>query len=231
MASLALITARGGSRRIKDKNIRDFLGKPIVTYSIEAALKSGLFSEVMVSTDSERIKEIAEAAGASVPFMRSAKTAGDFATTAEVCGEVLATYRALGKTFDTFCCLYPTAPFVDAQILKEAADKLQDPKVNAVIPVVRFSFPPQRAFKVEESGFITYNEPSCAMMRSQDLTPLYHDAGQFYFLKTDAFLKERTMIPSGSLPLERPDSLVQDIDNEEDWKIAEVKYKVLHGED
>lgn len=230
MASLALITARGGSRRIKDKNIRPFLGKPILCYSIEAALSSGLFSEVMVSTDSEKIAEIAEKAGAKVPFFRSKETAGDFATTADVCLEVIDAYRKQGQEFDSFCCIYPTAPFVDAAVLREAAEKLSDPSVSAVVPVVRFSFPPQRAFEINDRGFLSYRHPECASMRSQDLTPLYHDAGQFYFLKTAAFLTAKSMVPVGTQPLEREESLVQDIDNEEDWKIAEVKYRVRHPE-
>jgi len=238
MSAVCIITARGGSKRIPGKNIRPFLGKPILAYSIEAARKSGLFDRVMVSTDSGKIAEVARAYGAEVPFLRSEKTAGDFATTADVVAEVLDSYRAQGLTFDILACLYPTAPFVTAGILQEAAKKLEESNTigsadgaaigaaDGVVPVVRFSFPPQRGFVVRE-GLLAYEYPEFRSARSQDLEPLYHDAGQFYLCRVDAFLRERTVVPEKCVPLILPETRVQDIDNEADWEIAEIKYQRL----
>ncbi len=150
MSSIAIITARGGSKRIPRKNIKDFLGKPIIAYSIEAALGSGVFDEVMVSTDDEEIAEIAKKYGAKVPFFRSEATSNDFATTADVILEVLDYYnKNLEKTFDHFICIYPTAPFVTADKLKDAYGQFKREDADSLVPVVRFSFPPQRGFKCE----------------------------------------------------------------------------------
>ena len=226
MARAAIITARGGSKRIPGKNIRPFLGKPILSYPIEAAKKSGLFSTVMVSTDSEEIADIAKSYGAEVPFLRSAKTSSDFATTADVIEEVLERYQALGQTFSEFVCLYPTAPFVSAERLTEAVQLLGEKGADAVVPVVRFSFPPQRGFVVRD-GLLAYQSPAYQKARSQDLTPLYHDAGQFYLVRTKAFEEEHTVVPSRCVPLILPETQVQDIDNETDWEIAEIKYARL----
>ena len=146
--AIAVITARGGSKRIPHKNIKEFCGKPIIAYSIKAALESGLFEVVMVSTDDPKIAEIAKEYGASVPFMRSAENANDFATTSDVLNEVMDVYRKNGKLFDYVCCIYPTAPFITAQKLREAFSLLAENDVEQVLPVVRFSFPPQRCFIV-----------------------------------------------------------------------------------
>lgn len=225
MTRLAIITARGGSKRIPRKNINDFLGKPIIAYSIEAALESGVFDEVMVSTDDEEIAGIALKYGANVPFMRSSETANDFATTSDVIKEVLNKYSESGKDFDSFACIYPTAPFVTAKKLKQAIEMLDD-STDSVVPVVGFSFPPQRAFCVQ-NGYLAFNNPEFAMTRSQDLPPLYHDAGQFYICKTDVFLKTGKIVSEKTLPFVMPEEEVQDIDNLSDWKLAELKYKML----
>lgn len=230
MAKAAIITARGGSKRIPGKNIRPFLGKPILAYSIEAAVQSGIFDTVMVSTDSGEIAETAKQYGAEVPFLRSEKTSGDFATTADVIAEVLENYRDRGTHFDAFCCIYPTAPFVTGARLQEAENILTGTGADAVVTVVRFSFPPQRGF-IEKDGLLSYRWPEYRSARSQDLTPFYHDAGQFYFVKTDAFLREHTVVPEKSAPLVLPETEVQDIDNEADWEIAEIKYRRLHGKE
>lgn len=224
-SAVAIITARGGSKRIPHKNIRDFLGKPILAYSIEAALASGLFDEVMVSTDSLEIAKIAEEYGASVPFFRSEETSGDFATTADVIREVMDAYAEEGKTFDVICCVYPTAPFVTAEKLQEGACLLSD-DVDAVVPVVQFSFPPQRGFVVEK-GLVEYCCPEYRMVRSQDLEPIYHDVGQFYFCKVNTFFECGSLIPPRTAPLVLDESECQDIDNESDWKIAEAKYSAM----
>ena len=226
-SSIAIITARGGSKRIPRKNIREFCGKPIIIYSIEAALRSGLFDEVMVSTDDDEIAGIARKAGAKVPFMRSGKSAGDYASTDDVLMEVLKAYRAQGREFDTFCCLYPTAPFVTAEKLKKAMELLQN--ANSVMPVVRFSFPPQRCMVMDEAGEICMKWPQYAKARSQDLEPYYHDCGQFYFCRTDLFMEYKTTDLPHMAAMVVSELEVQDIDNFEDWEIAELKYKKMIG--
>ncbi len=223
---LAIITARGGSKRIPRKNIKEFLGKPIINYSIEAALNAGCFDEVMVSTDDDEIAEIAKKAGAIVPFKRSAKTSDDYSTTADVLNEVLEQYLNEGKSFKYFCCLYPTAPFVTSVKLSEAYKLLSESGAKSVVPIVRFGFPIQRSFKIENER-VEMNWPEHMNSRSQDLTPTFHDSGQFYFLKTEDFLKDAKMFTDFTLPIEMPESEVQDIDNEEDWKVAEIKYTFL----
>ena len=229
MSSIAIITARGGSKRIPRKNIKDFLGKPIIAYSIEAALKSGIFDEVMVSTDDEEIAEIVRKYGASVPFLRSEKTSNDFATTADVLAEVIEKYKELGRSFDSFTCIYPTAPFVTAEKLKNAKEAFDKEDADSLVPVVRFSFPPQRGFVCRDS-FIKFQYPEYALKRSQDLEPIYHDCGQFYMLKTSAFLEKKTMVMDRTVPFIVPETEVQDIDTESDWIIAEQKYRMLHSE-
>lgn len=224
--SIAIITARGGSKRIPRKNIKDFLGNPIIKYSIEAALNAGCFDEVMVSTDDLEIAEISRSLGASVPFMRSVTNSDDFSTTADVIYEVLETYQTLNKEFDYCCCIYPTAPFVTAEKLRKAFEKLTDNGVKSVVPVVSFGFPILRSFKIE-NGFIRVNWPEHINKRSQDLPSAYHDCGQFYFLETASFLKDKKLFTDFTVPYEMPESEVQDIDTEEDWKMAEIKYTFL----
>ncbi len=234
MTSVAIITARGGSKRIPGKNIRDFCGKPIIAYSIEAAKECGLFNEIMVSTDNEEIANVARRYGADVPFMRSLETSDDYATTADVLREVLSEYEKRGQRFTWMCCLYPTAPFVTSARLRNAYALFRDTRTESVIPVVRFSHPPQRAF-VLRNGYISYAHPEYARSRSQDLEPLYHDAGQFYIYDTDAFLQ--SMQPDSKdgghplrvHPLILSEAEVQDIDDISDWKLAEIKYRVLTG--
>lgn len=224
--SLALITARGGSKRIPKKNIREFCGKPILCYSIEAALASGAFDEVMVSTDSEEIAEVARKVGAKVPFYRSDETAGDYATTAQVVEEVLSQYEERGIHFDYVCVVYPTAPFITAEKLQDAMAKLESTGADTVSPVVRFSYPPQRGFVIED-GITHLKWPEYRTARSQDLEPFYHDCGQFYCLRVDSFEKQRQIFMEHMVSIEMPESQVQDIDTLEDWKIAELKYKLM----
>ncbi len=228
MSSIAIITARGGSKRIPKKNIKEFCGKPIIAYSIEAALKSGAFDEVMVSTDSEEIAEIARKYGASVPFLRSEATSSDFATTSDVLEEVISEYKKIGKEFDDLCCIYPTAPFVTAEKLADAKKAIDESDADSVMTVVRFSFPPQRSLLIRD-GKIGYQFPEFALARSQDLEPVYHDCGQFYICKTEEFLKNRSLVTPNTIPYELPEEEVQDIDNMSDWAIAEAKFKVLRG--
>ena len=205
MNAICIITARGGSKRIPGKNKKLFLGKPIICYSIEAAISSGIFEEVMV---------------------RSEAAANDFATTDDVLMEVLAAYEKIGKTFEYTACIYPTAPFVTAEKLKNALQILIENKASGVMPVVSFSFPPQRGMIVK-NGKLQYCYPENAMKRSQDLEVVFHDCGQFYFYQTDKYLACKGDLPDGYVPLIMPETQVQDIDNASDWELAELKYKIM----
>jgi N-acylneuraminate cytidylyltransferase len=226
MSAIAIITARGGSKRIPKKNIRKFCGKPIMAYSIEAALDSGMFDEVMVSTDSEEIASIAKEYGANVPFLRSVATSDDYSTTADVLSEVLEQYEKLGKNYDYIGCLYPTAPFVTADKLKKAFDEVGEKNADAAVPVVRYGFPPQRAFVIRD-GRVQYSHPEHERTRSQDLEPIYHDCGQFYICRVDKFKECHSMIAGNVIPLIMPEEEVQDIDTLSDWKLAEIKYTLM----
>lgn len=227
MKRIAIITARGGSKRIPGKNIRDFCGKPILFYSIEAALKANCFSEVMVSTDEETIADLARKAGAKVPFLRSEKTSGDFATTAQVIEEVLGEYKKRGIHFDTACCIYPTAPFIREEKLNEAVELLESQDLDSVMPVVEFSFPPLRGMVIEE-GKLNYKWEKYSQMRSQDLEKIYHDVGQFYVLNVARFEENKKLVTQNTGAIMMSELEAQDIDNETDWKIAELKYRLIH---
>lgn len=226
---IAIITARGGSKRIPKKNIKDFCGKPIIAYSIKAAISSGIFDEIMVSTDSEEIAEIAKEYGAKVPFMRSEYTAGDYATTADVLLEVLEEYEKRGRTFRYMSCIYPTAPFVTGERLKEAFQLLQEKDALEVMPVVPFSYPPQRGY-IMRGGTLEMKWKENLNTRSQDLETLYHDSGQFYIWDVVRFQEKEGQLSEGIVPLFLDDLEVQDIDHETDWKLAELKYKLLRDE-
>ncbi len=225
MNNIAIITARGGSKRIPRKNIKDFLGKPIIAYSIEASLQSGIFQEVMVSTDDTEIAEVAQKYGAKVPFLRSAKNSDDFATTADVLTEVLENYAQLGQNFQYACCLYPTAPFVTAEKLQKAFQLLTESNADSVVPVATFSYPIWRSLKIE-NGKLQMNFPENLNKRSQDLPPAYHDVGQFYFFQVAKFLSTKRLFSDFSVPLHISELEMQDIDNETDWKLAELKYNL-----
>ena len=226
MRKIAIITARGGSKRIPRKNIREFCGKPILAYSIEAARESGLFDTVMVSTEDREIAGIARQYGAEVPFYRSERTAGDFATTNDVLLEVLEEYGKRGAHYDLVCCIYPTAPFVTADKLKCAMERLEGSDADTLIPVVNFSYPPQRAMIVKE-GRLVFEYPQYLDSRSQDLEPHYHDVGQFYLFYTEAFRKNKKLMVGNILPYVVSEMEVQDIDNQTDWEIAEIKYRFM----
>lgn len=229
MSCIAIITARGGSKRIPRKNIRPFCGKPILAYSIEAALQSGVFEEVMVSTDDGEIAAIARQYGAAVPFLRSEATSGDYVSSTDAVAEVLRRYNAAGRRFDLVANLYPTAPFVTAARLRDAVARLQASDAETLVPVVRFSFPPQRGFVITD-GELRLAQPQYRETRSQDLEPLYHDAGQFYLAKAEPFARHPRFYGDHILPYELPELEVQDIDTLSDWEIAEFKYQLLHKE-
>lgn len=226
--NIAVITARGGSKRIPHKNIKPFCGKPILAYSIEAAIQSGVFDEVMISTEDDEIAEIAQSYGAAFPFRRSEKTAGDHAMTIDVMTEVVESYQKKGIHPEMVCCIYPTAPFVTAEKLQRAYGAFMESGAQALIPIVKFSFPPQRCFVVND-GYVSFKWKEYELARSQDLEPYYHDAGQFYMLHTDAMMEQHTMLPEKTIPMVCDEMEVQDIDNLEDWKIAEIKYRTMTG--
>ncbi|MBY0370341.1 pseudaminic acid cytidylyltransferase [bacterium] len=223
---LAVITARGGSKRIPRKNVRPFCGKPILAYSIEAALQSGCFDEVMVSTDDDEIAALAEKYGARVPFRRSPATSNDYATTADVLLEVLSAYREHGQSPRLLCCLYPTAPFITPQVLRAGLDRMEsDSTLDTLFPVVRFSFPIQRALRMREGGQMQFFQPEHRLTRSQDLEPAYHDAGQFYWLRAASLIQTGALLGHHTAGIEIPEWSAQDIDNEADWVLAELKYR------
>lgn len=200
------------------------MGRPIIAYSIEAALKSNLFDEIMVSTDDEEIASKAIEYGAKVPFFRSKKTSDDFATTYDVIEEVLGVYHDQNRSFEYVCCLYPCAPLINSDNLRNAYAKLNN-TFQAVIPIVRFSFPVQRAFKTK-GEHLNFVNPELEKTRSQDLDTRYHDAGQYYFFEPQTILKQKTLVPKNTTYVELDETQVQDIDNEIDWKMAELKYQL-----
>lgn len=226
MKNICIIPARGGSKRIPRKNIKNFLGKPIMAYSIEAAVNSGLFTEVMVSTDDPEIAAIARQYGAKTPFLRSPENSDDYASTTAVIKEVLAAYAGLGVYFDACCCIYPTAPLIDAGNLIRANDLLLEGAGDLVMTVVAYSFPIQRSLLINSSRKLAYKYPDQRLMRSQDLEPSYHDAGQFYFFLVNGFHTRAGIMSDSAVPLILSELDVQDIDNESDWMIAELKMKL-----
>lgn len=221
--NIAIIPARSGSKRIPKKNIKDFFGKPMLAYAIEAAKNSGIFDTVMISTDSEEIAEIAQKYGAEVPFLRSKKNASDTATTYDVLEEVLSTYQEQNIIYNNLCCIYPCVPFLTGNILKDACSFLG--KYDAVIPVCQYSVPIEWALKIENNILLPFDKEALNI-RSQDLTPKYYDAGMFYFCRQEALLKEKTLITSNTYAYILPENIVQDIDTIDDWKMAELKYKI-----
>ncbi len=225
--ALAIIPARGGSKRIPRKNIRPFLGKPIIQYSIETARQSGCFDIVMVSTDDAEIAEVAMSCGAETPFQRSQANANDYAMLPDVILEVLSEYEQRGQTFDYFCCILATAPFVQAAWLSDAFAKLQQNDADCVMPLVRFGYPIQRALRMQ-NGQISMMWPEHLNSRSNDLEPGYHDSGLFYWMQTERFLAQKKIFAEKTIGIELPESQVQDIDSEEDWRIAEMKYQILY---
>jgi pseudaminic acid cytidylyltransferase len=226
---VAIIPARGGSKRIPRKNIRPFAGRPIIAYSIQAALVSGLFDEVIVSTDDDGIADIAQKHGATVPFRRSPDLADDHATTIAVVQHALGWLADNGRDIDLACCIYATAPFLRAADLRDGLAKLIDSGRSFAFSVTSFEFPIQRALRLRPDGALDAVAPEHANTRSQDLEPAYHDAGQFYWGRAAAFREERVLFSPESVPVILPRYLVHDIDTEEDWVRAELAYQALRG--
>lgn len=202
------------------------MGKPIIVYSIENARATGLFDEIMVSTDAPEIVEIAKQYGASVPFLRSDKTANDYATLADVLQEVLENYSDRGKTFDNMCCILATCPLINATDISDAYERLIQSEFTTICPIVAYSYPILRSYSMDENGEMTMNWPEYAKTRSQDLKPAYHDSGTFYWHKIDPWLAGNRR--RGGIVI--PEELVQDIDTEQDWKLAEMKYTFIKNQ-
>lgn len=227
--AIAIIPARAGSKRIPKKNIKNFLGKPIISYAIEAAIKSNLFETVMVSTDSDEIKNIALSCGAEVPFLRSKKNSDDYATTIDVIEEVINRYDKIGNNFEYSCCIYPTAPFTTPTRLRFFYEKLKEKDFDCIFPILEYSHPIQRSLKLIVENNIEMVHPENLVTRSQDLEKRYHDAGQFYWFVPDK------LIPAKKLWTENTGGIVinpleaQDIDNLDDWKLAELKYQMMNN--
>ncbi len=224
---IAIIPARGGSKRIPRKNIKLFQGKPIIAYPIEALVRSGLFDRIIVSTDDEEIAEKARQFGAEVPFLRSAQNASDTAATYPVIKEVFDKLKAEGQEFDSICCVYPTSVFVTADMIQKSVEKLEAEKLNSVVAITKYAHPIQRAIAVK-NGLADFRNPEFSQTRTQDLETFYHDTGQFYILDRSIFENHQSFFTDSTGFFEFPESLVQDIDNEEDWKMAELKYQLLN---
>lgn len=227
-SKIAIIPARGGSKRIPRKNIKDFLGKPIIAYPIEVALNSKLFDVVMVSTDDEEIADVARKYGAEVPFMRSEENGSDYASTFEVLEEVLSSYQEQGKTWDMGCCIYPTAPFISVSELDKGFKKLKEFDFDTVFPIVPFSYPIWRGL-VTKNQRVEMKWPEYQKSRSQDLESVFHDAGQWYWFSSEKLLRKRQLFTDNSGFLELSPNAVQDIDTLEDWELAELKFQKLHS--
>ena len=225
--NIALIPARGGSKRIPRKNVRHFIDRPIIAYSIQAALSSGLFEHVVVSTDDEEIAGEARRWGAETPFMRPTRLADDYTGTMDVIQHGLDECERLWGELNYVCCLYATAPFITDGVLCQAFQRLQQTQADYVFSVTTFPFPVQRALLINESQRVECLYPEHRFTRSQDLPTAYHDAGQFYFGKAEAFRQGKPLFSSASSPLILPREQVQDIDTPEDWRRAELLFQLL----
>ena len=223
---VALIPARGGSKRIPRKNIKTFCGKPMIAWSIEAAFASGCFDRVIVSTDDAEIASIARDCHAEVPFMRKRSLSDDHTTTTAVVIDFIEWFQTNeSQSLEWVCCLYATAPFVQADVLRRGLELVTKSDADYLFPVTNYSFPIQRAVRINQAGRVEMFEPKHFNTRSQDLEEAYHDAGQFYWGRTSAWLRSQVIFGPNSIPMPLPRSMVQDIDTEEDWNIAEMMFR------
>ena len=229
MSSLAIIPARGGSKRIPRKNIRDFFGKPIIVYSIEAAISSNLFDEVMVSTDDNEIASIAKQHGAKVPFMRSIINADDFATLPDVIKEVLEKYGEKKRYFDNICCIMPANPLIKKDIIIDSYDKFKIKNGESMIAVIKSRHHIQKTFQIKNE-LLSFSFPNYFSKRSQDLDEYYYDAGSFFWVTLKAFTKYKKGITNKTIPYFLDEMKAQDIDNLSDFKLAELKYQIMQNE-
>lgn len=224
---LAVIPARGGSKRIPRKNVKPFAGRPMIAWSIGAARASGIFDRIVVSTDDEEVAEIARAEGAEVPFLRPAELADDHTPTVPVIAHAIGWVSEHGATPEVTCCIYATAPFIRAADLARGAALLDETGADYAFPVTSFPFPIQRGVRLTANGRMEMFSPEHALTRSQDLEEAYHDVGQFYWGRTEAWLAGRTLIGPGAAPIIIPRHRAQDIDTPEDWTRAEMMFRIL----
>lgn len=228
--NIAIIPARGGSKRIPRKNIKPFFGKPMIAYSIEAAQESGVFDRIIVSTDDAEIADVARQFGAETPFVRPAELSDDHATTVEVIRHAVQFCLDGGLPVEYACCIYATAPMLQPEFIQQGLASLQaEPGADYAFPVTAFPFVIQRALRLDDEGRVAAFYPEYRNTRSQDLEEAFHDAGQFYWGRTEAWLARRTVFAERSLSLILPRYLVQDIDTEEDWQMAELQYQWLQA--
>lgn len=223
--SICIIPARGGSKRIPRKNIRDFCGRPMIAWPIRAAMDSGCFERIVVSTDDDEIAEVAEEAGAEAPFRRSGDLADDHTPTVPVIADAIAQLNIPDQT--PVCCLYATSPFVTPTDLRAGMDRLEETGAPFVLSVTTYAFPIQRALRRDASGTVEMFDPTQMQTRSQDLEEAWHDAGQFYWGRAESWTSGRGIFEAGAQGLALPRHRVQDIDTEEDWKRAERMMQVL----
>ena len=226
MKTIAIIPARGGSKRIPKKNIKDFLGRPVISYAINAAINSKVFDKVIVSTDNEEIADISIKYGAEIPFFRSNKNSSDYASTDDVLKEVIEYYTDNNEYFNNACCIYPVNPFINESKIIEGLNILNSNNFDCVFSAVKYSYPIQRAFIINNENTIKMINPENYLVRSQELEDTFHDAGQFYWFKTKSFMKENKLWTNNTSIIELNENEVQDIDNESDWEVAEIKFKI-----
>lgn len=226
---VAVIPARGGSKRIPRKNIKAFCGKPMIAWSIEAAAASGCFDAVVVSTDDAEIAEVAKSYGASVPFVRPPELSDDHTGTIPVIAHAVQRFVAAGQRPDAVCCLYATAPFVTADDIRTGLQVMEEEGVDYAFSVTSYAFPIQRAIRFSKHGRVEMFQPEHFNTRSQDLEEAYHDAGQFYWGRASAWLAGTPLFGMGSAPVVLPRHRVQDIDTAEDWLRAEWMFKALRA--
>ena len=224
--AVAIIPARGGSKRIPRKNIKDFFGKPLIAYSIQTALESNLFEKVIVTTDDEEISNIAKEYGAVVPFLRPKELANDFTATQPVIDNVLEYLKDSGEEYEYYCTIYATAPLLQSKYLIEGLEKLKNSDAINAFSATSMPFPIQRTFKIDNNERCEMFFPEHYMSRSQDLEEAYQDAGQFYWTKLNE-KSDEIMFGKDSIAIVLPRHLVQDIDTLEDWQRAEIMYRVL----
>lgn len=225
--NVAMIPARGGSKRIPRKNIKNFLGKSIIAYSIEAARASGCFDKIIVSTDDEEIAQVARQYGAETPFIRPKNISDDYTTTVDVINHSINWFLTNNVSIENICCIYATAPFVEPADLQQGLSALLDGGFSFAFSATSYAFPIQRAIKVNKSGAVEMFHPEYLNTRSQDLEEAYHDAGQFYWGKAQAFLDRKPIFSPEAFAVQLPRKRVQDIDTPEDWDAAEIAFKLL----
>lgn len=228
-ATVAIIPARGGSKRIPRKNIKPFAGRPMIAHSIAAAQAAGVFDRILVSTDCEEIADVARQNGADVPFLRPAALADDFAGTDAVNVHALEWLAAQGETVERFCCVYATAPFLRAADIREGLALLRARNAGSALSVTTFAYPIFRSVKINQAGGVEMFWPENFPKRSQDLPTAYHDAGQFYWFDAARYLRAPRMIMEQAVPVIIPRNRVQDIDTPEDWSVAEQMFEVLQA--